>query len=46
MRTSRTPFAFRAIKWLLRSATLFGKATVLQIDYNEGYNFNFEISEE
>ncbi|MBW2697856.1 MAG: hypothetical protein JRE70_15350 [Deltaproteobacteria bacterium] len=44
--TGKTPFAFRGIKWLLRSVMLFGKETVLQIDYNEGYNFNFEITEE
>jgi len=43
---SRTPFTFRVIKWLIRSAMLFGKSTVMQIDYNEGYNFNFEITEE
>jgi len=44
-RTSKTPFAFRVIKWFYRAITFFGKATVLQIDYNEGYNFNFEITE-
>jgi hypothetical protein len=44
--TAKTPFAFRLIKWLLRSIMLFGKETVMKIDYNEGYNFNFEITEE
>ncbi len=44
--TSKTPIAFRVIKWLLRSIMLFGKETVFKIDYNEGYNFNFEITEE
>ena len=43
---NRTPFAFRLIKWLLRSIMFFGKDTVLKIDYNEGYNFNFEITKE
>jgi hypothetical protein len=43
---NKTPFAFRAIKWLLRSIMFFGKDTVLKIDYKEGYNFNFEITEE
>ncbi len=46
MKTSKTPFAFRAIKWLFRGIMFFGKDTVLQIDYNEGYNFNFEITQE
>jgi len=46
MKTARTPFDFRLIKWLLRSMMLFGKKTVMQIDYNEGYNFNFEITAE
>jgi hypothetical protein len=45
-KTRKTSLAFRAIKWLLRSVMLFGKDTVLKIDYNEGYNFNFEITEE
>jgi hypothetical protein len=46
MRTNKTPFIFRVFKWLLRSLLFFGKETVFKIDYNEGYNFNFEISEE
>ena len=46
IRTSKTPLAFRVIKWVLRAIMLFGKETVLRIDYNEGYNFNFEITEE
>jgi hypothetical protein len=45
-KNAKTPISFRLIKWLLRSVMFFGKSTVLQIDYNEGYNFNFEITEE
>lgn len=42
----KTPFDFRLINWFMRSLITFGKETVLKIDYNEGYNFNFEITEE
>jgi len=43
---NKTPFSFRAINWLMRCIMLFGKETVMKIDYYEGYNFNFEITEE
>lgn len=35
-----------ALDWIVRLGMLFNKATVFTISYHEGYNLNFEITEE